>query len=152
MGWIEAKSWNSIHQGWPWCHIPLVLALIGTYLQNNIQTHTPMLKGIQNLYMNKDNGTLKLMTMEFFILPSATQLAHQTPNKDCNVKNKCTFCKSVEVQTSEHVAWHSAELVIVAKLMETNWAYMDAPKFEMWTIDAMLVGCAHFWAFYAVRP
>ena len=52
-----------------------------SYLQNNTQTHTPTLKLIQNLYNNKDNKGLSVITMEFFILPFATHnlhIKHQT--------------------------------------------------------------------------
>ena len=39
----------------------------------------------------------KLMTMEFFMQPSAIELAHQSPHKGCKAKNKCKFCKNVEI-------------------------------------------------------
>ena len=84
------------------------------------------------------------MTMEFFILPFATKLAHQTPNKGCNAKIECTVCKSVEIWSSEYIATLTVEFIRVAKLMETNWAYRNAPKHGNWTTDYQPAGCAHF--------
>ena len=131
-----------------WCQ----LLLAKSYLQNNTQTHAPMLKWVHNLYKNTDNKGLRAMTMEFFVFLFATQPPHQTQNKGCNVENKCKFCKSVEVWSSEYVATLTFVFIRVAKLMETSWAYRNAPKHGNWTTDAMPAGCAHFWAFYAKRP